>query len=152
MKIIIFTLVSAILAVGLFSNVSFAEAPQRSVSDYSVKEMIDYISPQFGQDPKLISKITWCESGHKILPHDGYRGVNITGIHDATFYGWLPEYEKEVGETLDIKSSFDQLKMMSWAFKDENKRELWTTYVAYKKGGEYKFTTKNGKVYIARCK
>jgi len=154
MKIIIFTLVSAILAVGLFSNVSFAEAPQKGFNDYTVIELIDYIAPQFEQDPNLISKISYCESWHKIVKHDGGRGVNITGIHDSTFNGWLPEYEKEVGETLDIKSSFDQLKMMSWAFsKGESYRDDWTTYVAYKKGGEYTFKSKLlGKIFTVRCK
>lgn len=113
---------------------------ENKISTMSVVEMIDLIAPQFNQDPKLISKISWCESKHKVLSHDGGRGVNITGIHDATFKGWLPLYEKERGETLDKDSTFDQIKMMSWAFsKGSSYRNQWTTYVAYMKGGTYTF-------------
>ncbi len=115
-----------------------AQAPeptwQDKVNSMSYREMVEYIAPQFNQSPKLINKISMCESGHKILPHDNYRGVNITGIHDTTFNGWLPQYEKEVNGTLDIKSQFDQLKMMSWAFS-KGYANQWTTYRAYKNGG-----------------
>lgn len=136
-----------------FNTPALAEAPEKSFEEYSVKELIEYIAPQFGQDPKLISKITWCESGHKVQSHDGGAGVNITGIHDSTFNGWLPKYEKEVGETLNIDSQFDQLKMMSFAFQDKNKRNEWTTYIAYTNGGEYTFTNKkSGKTFTVKCK
>lgn len=106
----------------------------------TVIEIIGEIAPQFEQDPKLIEKITWCESHHEVKSHDGGRGTNVTGIHDKTFDGWLPLYEKERGETLDKASTYDQIKMMSWAFsKGDSYRNQWTTYVAYMNGGTYSF-------------
>jgi len=120
----------------------------------TVEEMIQDIAPMFGQDPKLISKISWCESKHEVLPHDGGRAVNVTGIHDTTFKGWLPKYQKERNENLNIDSTYDQLKMMSWAFsKGESYRTQWTTYVAYTNGGTYSFYSRLLKGhYTARCK
>lgn len=120
----------------------------------TVVGIIDYVAPQFGQDPKLISKISYCESEHIVTDHDGGRGKNVTGIHDDTFNGWLPLYEKERGETLNIDSTFDQLKMMSWAFsKGDAYRKQWTTYVAYLNGGEYTFYSRLLKgTYTAKCK
>jgi len=124
------------------------------VKPLSVKEMAYLTAMQFGQDPTLISKIMMCESGGRVASHDGGRGVNVTGIHDTTFKGWLPLYQKEVGETLDIKSNYDQLKMMSWAFsKGDTYRRQWTTYRAYKNGGTYTFySTLMKRWYTVTCK
>jgi len=106
----------------------------------SVPEMIEELAPRFGQDPQLIKKISWCESGHKIKIHDGGYGVGVTGIHRATFAGWLSIYQKEISETLNYNSTYDQLKMMSWAFsKGKSYRNQWTSYVAYTNGGTYSF-------------
>lgn len=119
------------------------DVQKAKIDTMSVVEIIDYVAPQFNQDPKLISKISYCESGHTKKNHDNNRGYNVTGIHDKTWYGWLPLYEKERGETLDIDSTFDQLKMMSWAFsKGSSYRNQWTTYVAYTNGGIYTFYSK----------
>jgi hypothetical protein len=124
------------------------------VSDPTVEEMIYKIAPVFKQNPEIISKISFCESHHIVVSHDGGLGINITGIHDTTFYGWLPKYEKEMGETLNIESTYDQVKMMSWAFsKGESYRTQWTTYVAYKNGGEYSFYSKLLKAnFTVHCK
>lgn len=119
-----------------------------------VKDIIEEVAIKFDQDPILINKISFCESRHKVASHDGGRGINVTGIHDKTFKGWLSLYEKETEETLDINSTYDQLKMMSWAFsKGEKYRRQWTTYVAYKNGGTYTFYSKLLKgTYTAKCK
>jgi hypothetical protein len=122
--------------------------------DYSVPSIIERIAPLFDQDPQLIYKITWCESNHKVVSHDGGRARNVTGIHNATFKGYLPSYEKEMGETLDIHSTYDQIKMMSFMFsKGEKTRRLWSTYRAYTNGGTYTFYSKllQG-TYTSRCK
>ena len=131
-----------------------AEGEEEIVRDFSVKSMMEELAPRYGQDPALISKISYCESQHKIKSHDGGRAVNITGIHDKTFNYWLPLYEKEQGETLDINSSYDQIKMMSFAFSQgESYRRQWTTYVAYKNGGTYTFYSKLLKgTFTSRCK
>lgn len=150
--------ISTILGLMLFPIITFGfntpvEAPEAPLQR-SITEMIDYLAPRFNQAPELIYKITYCESKHKIVSHDKGRGTNITGIHDDTFNRWLPLYEKEQGETLDKNSTYDQIKMISWAFsKGDDYRNQWTTYRAYKNGGEYTFYSKLLKGwYTARCK
>jgi len=120
----------------------------------TVDEMIFEIAPLFNQDPFLIKKIIYCESSGKISSHDGGRGTNITGIHDTTFDYWLKEYTKETGETLNKDSSYDQIKMMSFAFSlGEDYRRQWTTYRAYINGGTYTFySSLMGRTYTSTCK
>lgn len=136
-----------------------SEVPERHIVQekpvyQTVDEIIKDVAPKFGQDPKLISKISYCESKHKVVSHDGGRAVNVTGIHNTTFDLWLKKYEKEQGETLDKESTYDQIKMMSWAFSQGDKyRNQWTTYVAYKNGGTYSFYSNLLKGHFtARCK
>ena len=118
----------------------------------TIAELTEKIAPAFNQSPKLIEKIIYCESGGVIQSHDGGRGLNITGIHDTTFNGWLKEYEKEYHDTLNKDSSYDQIKMMSWAFS-KGYANQWTTYVAYMNGGSYTFYSKLlGKTFTAICK
>lgn len=120
-----------------------AQATIITPEEMSVDEMINSIAPRWNQDPKLISKISWCESHHEIKVHDGGYGLGVTGIHKKTFEMWLKEYQIENGETLDYGSTYDQLKMMTWAFsKGESYRDDWTTYVAYMNGGVYSFHSK----------
>lgn len=150
------TLVVATLVI-ITSNPASAQAPAPVSTPQkvmTVEQMIDSVAPTFNQDPKLISKISYCESHHKVKPNDGGRGVNITGIHDATFDRWLPLYKKETGETLNKKSTLDQIKMMSWAFsKGENYRDDWTTYRAYIRGGTYTFYSRLlKKTFTVYCK
>jgi hypothetical protein len=109
----------------------------------TIKEMIEEVAPMFGQDPKLISKIAWCESKHKSVVHDNGHGKGVTGFHKATFARYLKRYQKEGGEWLDYDSSYDQLKLMSYAFsKGESARREWSTYRAYTNGGTYSFYSK----------
>src|SRR5205085_2543394 len=124
-----------------------SEDPQQATvvlpAEMTIEEMILDVAPRFNQDPALISKISYCESKHKVVDHDGGYGKGVTGIHKRTFEGWLPAYRKDTGETLDYGSSYDQLKMMSWAFSKGNAyRNQWTTYVAFTKGGTYSFYSK----------
>lgn len=129
-----------------------AEAPEVELKDLPIIEMIKRVAPTFNQDPDLIKKIIWCESGGKDLEHDGGYGQGVTGIHKRTFDYWLIAYEKEYEETLEYVSTYDQIKMMSYAFS-KGYANQWTTYVAYKKGGEYTFYSKlMKKTYTARCK
>ena len=116
-------------------------------------EMVHYIAPQFNQDPEEIKQIIWNESNFRIQLHDGGRAKNITAIHDRTFKSWLPQYEKEMGETLNMHSQFDSIKMMSWAF-EKGYKTAWTTAVACdSKDGTYSFYSNlMGKHYTVICK
>lgn len=130
------------------------EVQKVDVNKMSYQQMIDYIAPQFNQDPYYIKKIVWNESNFKIQSHDGGRARNITATHDNTFKGWLPEYEKERGETLDINSQYDQIKMMSFAFS-KGYSSQWSTDVACKSpNGTYTFISRTlgGKQFTVKCK
>ena len=120
----------------------------------SVPEMIAEIAPRFNQDAFLIGKIAYCESHYENVVHDGGYGKGVTGIHANTFARWLPLYEKDQGESLDYDSTYDQLKMMAWAFsKGDEYRNQWTTYVAYMNGGTYSFYSRLLKGhYTVHCK
>ena len=127
---------------------------QQKVNQMTVTEMINYIAPQFKQDPHLRKKIMMCESGLRVLPHEGGRGVNATGIHDTTFTGWNKKYAIKHKEKLDKESMYDQIKMMSFAFSQgESYRDDWTSWVAYQKGGTYTFYSRLLKgTYTVKCK
>lgn len=104
---------------------------QERINKMTYVEMVDYIAPQFQQDPHKIKQVIFNESGFKVQCHDSCRARNVTAIHDSTFKTWLPKYEKEMGETLNMDSQFDSIKLMSWAFSKGNSyRNQWTTYVA----------------------
>lgn len=120
----------------------------------TVSEMIDQIAPTFDQDSSLIKKITWCESEWQVVDHDNHAGLNVTGIHDTTFDGWLPLYEAKYHETLDKNSTYDQIKMMAFAFSlGSSYRNQWTTYVAYMNGGTYSFYSMSLKAhFVVHCK
>lgn len=138
----------------LVSDVASVESIKEKRSKMTIPQIIEEVSPMFGQDPKLISKITYCESKFKVVVHDGGHGKGVTGIHKKTFNLWLVKYKKENNETLDYNSSYDQLKMMAYAFsKGDSYRNQWTTYVAYKNGGTYSFYSKLlKKNFTVKCK
>jgi hypothetical protein len=129
------------------------ENPVIETKELSVWELASISAMRFGQDPVLINKIIMCESGGRVLPHDGNRGVNATGIHDKSFNYWLPEYVKETGEQLDITTMYGQVTMLAWRFsKGEKAREAWTSYRAIKNGGTYAFySTLLKKHFVVKC-
>jgi cell division protein FtsL len=126
---------------------------QERIDKMSYIQMVHYIAPQFNQDPNEIAQIIWNESNFKVQSHDGGRAKNITAIHDSTFKGWLPQYEKETGQTLNMQSQFDQISMMSWAFS-KGYKTAWTTAVACNnENGTYSFYSRlMQKHYTVTCK
>ena len=157
-RVLIITLITVcilgllLLPLNTKSEVIITPNPVIVKEETTIAELTEKIAPAFNQDPKLIEKIIYCESGGTKQSHDGGRAFNITGIHDATFNGWLKEYKKEYHETLNKDSSYDQIKMMSWAFS-KGYANQWTTYVSYMNGGEYTFYSKLlGGTFTAICR
>jgi hypothetical protein len=113
-------------------------ALQARVDAMTIEEAINYIAPQYGQDPALIYKITHCESRHVLeADHDGGHGKGVTGFHKRTFEDWKVKLGRP---ELRYESNFDQITLMSLAFsKGEDYRRAWTTYRAHKNGGTYSF-------------
>lgn len=128
--------------------------PVIDVNTMSIIEQIDYINKDDTELSRLIKSVDKCESGHAIKSHDGGLGVGSIGLHRDTFNRWLSEYQNDTNETLNYESNFDQLKMASWAFsKGESYRDDWTTYVAIRNGGVYKFYSKKlDRQFTVYCK
>lgn len=127
-------------------------ALQQKIDAMTTVELIEYIAPQYGQDPALLKKIIKCESGFDhTKTHDGGHGKGSTGFHKKTFESW----KIKLGHPeLKYESNFDQITLMSIAFKaGEDYRDDWTTYRAYVNGGVYSFYSKLLKgYYTVRCK
>jgi hypothetical protein len=115
---------------------TYATAPEmtqeeqvKQFASTGYRSMVDYIAPQYNQDPWLIYNICNAESNfNPNANHDGGRGKGICGIHKSTFEYW----EKQFGVDLNYNSDFDQIKMTSIAFsKGSLYRNQWSTYVRY---------------------
>lgn len=70
--------------------------------EMSVEEMISSIAPRWNQDPKLISKISWCESHHEVKVHDGGYGLGVTGIHKRLSKDGLQNMKQKMGKRLTM--------------------------------------------------
>jgi len=137
----IITIISYVLCfLGL--NVTYAEAPEAQYPSITlpktatVQEIINQMSDEYNLSPQMMSEVIFCESSfNENATHDGGRGKGITGFHRATFLDW----EKKSGMDLNYDSTFDQIKLMSWAFSQGEKyRDDWTSYNRYKKYGTCK--------------
>jgi len=102
----------------------------------TIPEIIKKFSNEYNLSSQMMSEIIFCESSfntHAI--HDGGQGKGVTGFHKNTFLAW----EKQSGMNLNYDSTYDQIKLMSWAFaQGEKYRDDWTSYNRYKKYGTCK--------------
>lgn len=136
----------------IFIKPSLAESPVTSYDapqEPSVMEMAYIYSNQFGVDFDTFYSVILCESGGD-TNNIGDKGlaIGVLQFHESTFNAMSKEY----GEVLDYHSANDQIKLGSWAFS-KGYDSHWTTAVAIKKGGTYKFYSKQLQGnYTVRCK
>lgn len=101
------------IALGLLVKISNAEAPERLLSEYSSKELVEYFSTLYGANTSQLEAVIMCESGWRPTVYgDGGHAYGLLQFHKPTFDMWA----KQIGEPMDYYSSFDQIKMGAWAF------------------------------------
>ena len=121
-----------------------AEAPELPLKDQPIENIVTYFSIENGVDPELMLAVMRCEShGNPNVVGDGGRSRGIFQIQKPTW----DRFTKEMGETLDYTSSYDQARVATWAFANGKAKE-WTTYVAIQKGGTYSFYSRQLKQHF----
>jgi hypothetical protein len=116
-----FILIVAIVYLSYSSSISIAVAPERKLNEYTVPELIQYFSKQYGSSSTELTKVMLCESGGKVVWGDNYHARGV-------YQYWQPTWDsfsKEFGEKLDRESTYDQVKLTSWAFAKGYKHH-WT--------------------------
>lgn len=112
-----------------------AYAPVLALKDQPIENIVTYFSDQNKIDPKLALSVMSCESGgSQNVTSDHGLSHGVFQIQKET---WI-RFTKEMGETLDYDSPYDQAKVATWAFAHDHGPE-WTTYVAIMNGGSYTF-------------
>lgn len=121
MKKIIFVFAFLATLIWQFSVPVLANAPDREVKDYSVKEMITYYANYYGANEKELLAVVKCESNFRTEVYgDGKRAFGLLQYHQPTF----THFASLMGEELDYNSPHDQIKLTAWIF---------TNYPQYKK-------------------
>jgi len=115
----------------------------------SIEKQVEYFTNLYGGDIAVNLKVIECESNGIVTTiGDSGRSYGLAQFQKPTF-NWMA---KEFGEELDYKSPYDQIKLMTWAIS-KGYGSNWTTYVAIKHGGTYKFySSQLKKHFIVKCK
>lgn len=101
-----------------------ANAPERSISEYTNIELVSYFATLYGANRGQLEGVINCESGWRPTVYgDGGHAYGLLQFHKPTFEMW----EKQMGEDMDYYSSFDQIKMGAWAFS-KGYTSHWTCY------------------------
>jgi len=129
----------------IVSSNAKAEAPiykPEPPRTYTAKEYIIRYAKQFRTNPKLLLKIANCESEMNTNAiGDAGLAIGIYQYHKNTWNDFVKLYKRKVyDENLNIYSYQDQAKLTSFIFSEYPEyKNRWTTYIAYRKGGEYRF-------------
>lgn len=125
-----------------------AEAPVLPLEKQPIESIVVHFSNENGVDPDLMLAVMRCESnGKQSTVGDGGRSRGIFQIQKPTW----DRFTKEMGETLDYNSPFDQARVATWAFANGKQNE-WTTYRSIKNGGSYSFYSKQlKKHFTVKC-
>jgi hypothetical protein len=134
--------------------------PQRTslanlqIQDAPISVQIDHFAKLYGVDGSIVSKVIECESEGRhyaengMIQGDGGLSMGIAQFQKSTF----ERMEKKLGEDLNYESSFDQIKLLSFAISQGWGRE-WTAYRAIMNGGTYSFYSRQlNKHFTVHCK
>ena len=119
------------------------------VVSLTVEQQVEYFAKLYGADVSLVSKVMECESGgnHKAIGDSGL-SKGVFQYQRSTF----ERHEKLLGEDLNYQSSYDQIKLASFAIANGMGNE-WTAYRAIQNGGKYSFYSKQlQKSFVVYCK
>jgi len=144
-KIIVALLTFSLL--GIFPQSIVSE--ELEISQQPIAKQIDHFAILYGVDGSLVKKIIDCESqGNIEALGDGSRAYGLLQYHKSSF----ERHAKLFGEKLDYYSSYDQIKLGTWAISKGFGNE-WTAYRAIKNGGTYSFYSKLlKKSFVVYCK
>lgn len=114
-----------------FSTPVLAEAPDREIKDYSVKEMINYYANYYQADEKELLAVIKCESGFRPEVYgDGKQAFGLLQYHRKTFDKFASLY----GQNLEYYSALDQIKLTSYIFANYPQyKTQWSCYNMQKK-------------------
>jgi len=108
---------------------------EKTPTELSLEEQVVYFSKLYGGDANIISKVMECESGgNQSAVGDEGRSRGVMQFQKPTF----DSLSGKIGENLDINSSYDQIKLATWAISNGHGRS-WTAYRAIMNGGVYSF-------------
>lgn len=112
-----------------FNTPALAQAPEREVKDFSVKEMISYFANYYGASEKEVYTTIKCESGfNPKAVGDGGKATGLAQYHKPTF----DRFSKLLGEDLDYYSAHDQIKLTAMIFaKYPQYKKHWTCYTKH---------------------
>lgn len=110
----------------IFIKPASAEAPVRSLADFTVLEDIQYYSALYGTSETVLEHVARCESGlNPLAIGDHGLARNVMQFHKETFDRW----SKQLGEDLDYTSYHDQIKLGAWAFAHGSQyQKAWTCW------------------------
>lgn len=123
LKIMVFlTVFLSILSV----KPTLAASPTRTIYQYSPRELVAYFAQEYNSSVSEMDATITCESNWDPKSTGDHNLANgISQFHQATFNSW----SKEMGETLNYNSTFDQIKVMAWAYaQGESFKENWSCY------------------------
>lgn len=116
-----------------------------SIQETIVKQAIFYAAPE-----KKLTLMFRCESQFNQAAIGAEGEIGVAQYKQGTF----DKLSKLMGETLDIHSYSDQIKLTSWvSVHAPSEMQNWTTWRAIQNGGVYTFTSqKTKKKYTVICK
>lgn len=146
-KYITIALVLTVSLLGLFPQRLVSQ--ELKISELPVAMQVNHFAKIYGVDGSIVNKVIKCESeGFHGAVGDGGRSRGIAQFQKSTF----ERMEKKLGEDLNYESSYDQIKLLTYAISQGWGNE-WTAYVAIKKGGKYSFYSKQlKKHFVVYCK
>jgi soluble lytic murein transglycosylase-like protein len=114
------------IGLGLIINIANAEAPERTLEQYSHKELVEYFATLYGANTAQLEAVIKCESNWRPTVYgDGGHAYGLLQFHKPTFDRWA----KQMGEELDYYSAYDSIKLGAWAFaQGANFKDDWTCW------------------------